>query len=207
MGPRQFFFDLWSRFYDLPWVQRLIYRPVHDAVLAAAPRHDRRPVLDVGCGTGLFTTRLRRELQRPVVGCDFSAGMLEQAAARSRRVGWVQANALTLPFRDQTFGAVVSTESFHWFPDQQSALIELFRVTAPKGKLLVALINPPLESVSEATHVGSRLVGEPLYWPTPERMREQVEAAGFLVQRQQPIYRLPATPLLSPVLTVAIRPA
>ena len=109
MGPRQFFFDLWSRFYDLPWVQRLIYRPVHDAVLAAAPRHDRRPVLDVGCGTGLFTTRLRRELQRPVVGCDFSAGMLEQAAARSRRVGWVQANALTLPFRDQTFGAVVST--------------------------------------------------------------------------------------------------
>jgi len=28
-------FDLWSRFYDIPIVQRAAYWPIHDAVLAA----------------------------------------------------------------------------------------------------------------------------------------------------------------------------
>ena len=32
-GPDRWLFDVWSRFYDAPLVQRLTYRPEHDAVL------------------------------------------------------------------------------------------------------------------------------------------------------------------------------
>jgi hypothetical protein len=54
-------------------------------------------------------------------------------------------------------------------------------------------------------YLGSRLVGQPFYWPTRRRMRELVEATGFRVDEQQRVYRLPGV-LLPPVLTIAVRP-
>ncbi len=206
-GPGHRFFDVWSRFYDVPWVQRTTYRPVHDAVVPAlkARRPDR--VLDVGCGTGLLTTRIRHELPRSrVVGCDFSAGMLERARRHSRRVRWVQANALGLPFGDGSFDALVSTESFHWFPDQAAALAEFFRVLAPGGHLLVALASARVGWLSEVTRVGSRWMGEPLYWPTRRRLCAILERAGFALEEQQRIFRLPAPVAFPTYLSIAARP-
>ncbi len=206
-GPGHRLFDVWSRFYDVPWVQRATYRPVHDAVLPALK--DRRParVLDVGCGTGLLTSRMRSELPRSqVVGCDFSAGMLERARRHSRRVRWVQGNALQLPFGDESFEALVSTEAFHWFPDQSAALAEFFRVLVPGGHLLVALANARVGLLSEVTRVGSRLLGGPLYWPTRRRLSAAFEKAGFRLEVQQRILRLPAPIAFPTYLTIAARP-
>ncbi len=205
-GPDQRFFDLWSRFYDVSWVQRMTYRPVHDAVMpvlhGAAPGR----VLDVGCGTGLLTSRIQREFPRSeVIGCDFSPGMLERARRRDHRVRWVRGDALCLPFRDQGFEALVSTEAFHWFPDQQAALAEFFRVLAPGGRLLLALASPAFGVLSEATRLGSRLIGEPLYWPTRGRLLASLRAAGFELEAQRRVLRLPAPIAFPTFLTVAGR--
>jgi SAM-dependent methyltransferase len=206
-GAKRWFFDVWSRFYDLPLVQRLTYRPVQDAVMRALEDAPPRSLLDLGCGTGLLSQRIRREHpDTHVVGCDFSQGMLQRAGEHCDGSAWVQGDATRLPFCDACFDTVVSSEAFHWFPDQPAALTECFRVLAPEGRLLVALVNPPVEPVSDAMYVGFRLVGEPFYWPTRRRMRELVEAAGFRVAAQQRVYRLPAGILLPPVLTIAVRP-
>jgi hypothetical protein len=62
-------FDLWSNVYDIDWIQQLTYRPVHDAVLDAIRQHPRSAILDLGCGTGLLTRRLREVLRETrVVG-------------------------------------------------------------------------------------------------------------------------------------------
>jgi ubiquinone/menaquinone biosynthesis C-methylase UbiE len=233
-GPSRAFFDAWARIYDFPLVQLATYRPVHTAVLAALRARPDARVLDVGCGTGQLGARIVEALPATrVVGCDFSAGMLERAAQRfapgsrppphaargeshahghvARRgahlpaVSLVRGDALRLPFRTGAFDAVVSTEAFHWFPDQDAALREFFRVLAPGGSLLLALVAPPLALVSAVVHLGSRLVGEPLYWPTATAMRARVEAAGFRVETQRRIFRLPGF-LLLPVLTAARRP-
>lgn len=206
-GPDQLFFDLWSRVYDAPLVQRLTYRPVQNAVLRELRAGSPGRVLDVGCGTGLLAARIRREL-RPAatVGCDFSQGMLRQAARADSELPWVRGNALRLPFRDGSFDAVVSTEAFHWFPDQEAALTEFFRVLAPKGRLLVALINARTEWLARATRLGSKLLQEPLRWPTRARLQRQVEGVGFRVDSQSVVLRLPTPPLLPCVLTVASRP-
>jgi SAM-dependent methyltransferase len=165
-------------------------------------------VLDVGCGTGLLTARIRHELEREgTVGCDFSHGMLTKAARNDPGLPWVRGDALRLPFRDRSFAAVVSTEAFHWFPDPEAALSEFFRVLAPQGRLLVALVNTRTEWLSRAARRGSRLLGEPLIWPTRTRMRRQVEEAGFRVETQRNVFRLPAPLILPCVLTVATRPA
>jgi len=205
-GPDRWLFDLWSRVYDLPWVQRVTYRPEQDAVLRRlAPLRPRR-VLDLGCGTGILAARVRRTLPAvEVVGCDFSRGMLGRAAARSPEASWVQGDALRLPFADASFDAALSTEAFHWFPDPHAALAELHRVLAPRAILLVSLVNPPTEWLSRAAGGLSRLAGEPFEWPTRERMRRRVERAGFRVEAQERILRLPATFVLPTVLTVATR--
>jgi ubiquinone/menaquinone biosynthesis C-methylase UbiE len=207
-GPNQWFFDLWSRVYDAPVVQRLTYRPVQDAVMRELRRASPDRVLDIGCGTGLLTTRIAHELApSSTTGCDFSRGMLEQAAQRSPGLAWVRGNAMRLPFRSASFDAVVSTEAFHWFPDQNAALAEFFRVLAPRGKLLVALVNPPTEWLSRASRRGSRLLGEPLNWPTRAWLRRRAESAGFGVDAQRTVFRLPAPLVMPCVLTVATRPA
>jgi ubiquinone/menaquinone biosynthesis C-methylase UbiE len=141
-----------------------------------------------------------------VIGCDFSGGMLERAVARSNDVSWVQGDAARLPFRDGAFDAVASTEAFHWFPNQDAALAEFFRVLRPGGRLLLALVNTPTALISSAFRLGSQLVGEPFYWPTAPQMRARVEAAGFEVKEQRRIYRISGF-LLPPVLTYAVRPA
>jgi ubiquinone/menaquinone biosynthesis C-methylase UbiE len=205
-GPDRRFFDLWSLSYDAPLVQRLTYRPEQDAVLRAIPPGEPR-VLDVGCGTGLLAGRIARRLPGShVVGCDFSPGMLQRAAQRQAGPDWVRADAQRLPFADASFDAVVSTQALHWVPDQRAALGEFLRVLAPGGRLLVSLINPPLEVTSRLTRAGSRVLGEPLFWPTQKRMRRQVEAAGFRVDSQRRIFRLPAVWTLPSVLTQATRP-
>lgn len=205
-GPHRRLFDAWSLFYDLPLVQRLTYRPVHDALLRGLRATAPRRILDVGCGTGLLTTRILREMPRVrLVGCDFSDGMLRHAAARTREVAWTRGDAQRLPLRDASFDAVVSTEAFHWFPDQGRALSEFHRVLAPGGRLYVALINPPIPALGEILRAGSRLVGEPFYWPTRARMRRMVEEAGFTVEAQRPVLRIPAGLLLPPVLTTAVK--
>lgn len=204
-GPQRGFFDIWSRVYDLAPVQAAIYHPVHDAVLGELRTQPARHILDVGCGTGDLTARMRAELRPDLVaGCDFSAGMLEQARARSGAVRWLQGDATKLPFDDGTFDAVVSTEAFHWFPDPNAALREFGRVLAPGGRLLVALVNVRVPATSRLAHAGSKALGQPARWPTRAEMADRVRAAGFTVERQKRILRLGGV-ILPTVLTVGVR--
>jgi ubiquinone/menaquinone biosynthesis C-methylase UbiE len=205
-GPARWFFDAWSLAYDQPLVQWLTYRPVHDAVLAELRALAPRTVVDVGCGTGLLTTRLVHELANVhVVGLDFSAGMLAHARARSRAVPWVCGDALRLPLRDASADAIVSTEAFHWFPDQPAALAEFRRVLRPGGRALVAIVNTPTAGVRAIVRAGSAVVGQPFDWPTRAEMRALFERAGLRIGGQRRVYRLPAGVLLPPVLTIGVR--
>ena len=140
-----------------------------------------------------------------MVGCDFSRGMLAQARARGGALYLAHGDAQRLPFADGSFDAVVSTEAFHWFPEPALALAGFHRVLAPRGRLLVAFVNPPVEVLSRLARVVSVWLGEPLRWPTPAALRRQIEAAGFRVESQRRIFRLPAPVLLPPVLTEAVR--
>lgn len=197
-------FDRVSRVYDAELLQALAYRPAQDEVVAELRSARPRRVLDVGCGTGILAARLQEEL-RPspelVAGCDFSTGMLEEAAGRSRAVAWLQGDAARLPLRDGTVDAVVSTQAFHFFP-QAAALAEFHRLLAPGGRLVVGLVNPRTERGSRLMgRLGARFVGAG-YWPTQRQMRRRVEAAGFEVLRQRRVGRFGW--LVPTIVTVAV---
>jgi SAM-dependent methyltransferase len=180
-------FDQWSKVYDNPAVQAAVYRPVHSQVLRELRGDAVRRILDVGCGTGILASRIQREMgpEIQVFGCDWSAGMLERAVTRNRRVGWLQADAADLPFATSAFDAVVTTEAFHWFPDQEEALREFKRVLRPDGSLHIALINPSTRLGGRVLEAGSRAMGGVADWPTRSDMRRRVEKAGFRVRQQR----------------------
>ena len=156
-SPRQTLFDNWSRVYDWPPVQRAAYRPVHDAIIRALPPTPGQRILDVGCGTGLLATRVAAQPSTGhVVGCDYSDGMLQQAAQRTQAPGtvdWVRGDAMRLPFDGESFDVLLCSESFHWYEDQRAALCEFVRVVAQDGRVLVTLDRPRLApSAPTASH-------------------------------------------------------
>jgi ubiquinone/menaquinone biosynthesis C-methylase UbiE len=205
-GPKRWLFDVWSRFYDLEWVQRAVYRPEQDAVLAALRAERAHRVLDLGCGTGQLAHRLRRMGRRlRVVGCDFSGGMLRAAAARDPGIAWVQGDALRLPFATAAFDAVVSTQAFHWFPDQAQALREIARVLRPGGAFVLTVVRPALGPVGRLVEDGARLLRQPFHWPDGDELAHAAREAGLRVEREERVFRLPGALLLPPVLTLARR--
>jgi SAM-dependent methyltransferase len=95
-------------------------------------------VLEVGCGPGEASERIRRELAAEVVAVDSSPRMVELARARGvdARVGDVQ--ALDLP--DASFDCALAAWMLYHVPDVDRALGELARVLEPGGRL-VAVTN------------------------------------------------------------------
>ncbi len=109
---------------------------------------DARSVLDLGCGTGSFLSRL--PAGRTAVGVDPAAAMLEIARRRSGgdRVTWIEADARALHL-DRRFELIVLTgHAFQVFltdADQCAVLQTIARHLAPTGRFLFDSRNPLAE--------------------------------------------------------------
>ncbi|HEX6349314.1 MAG TPA: ubiquinone/menaquinone biosynthesis methyltransferase [Candidatus Dormibacteraeota bacterium] len=92
--------------------------------------------LDVACGSGKLAQELLK-LGGRVVGLDFSAGMLEVAAAHVPGPRYVRGDALTLPFADASFDAVTIAFGLRNLADPRRGLAEMRRVLRAGGRAVV----------------------------------------------------------------------
>lgn len=86
--------------------------------------------LDIGCGTGALSEAIET-YNNPsnLSGIDASSGYIEKAKQRiSMHQNFKVANVESLPYKDQSFDAVVSGLALNFFPNTQKALLELKRV-------------------------------------------------------------------------------
>lgn len=102
--------------------------------------------LDLCCGTGDMTFALLKHTRKSgaqIVGLDFSHAMLHRAKTKSRgkmspngnaAPGWIEADALVLPFPDQHFDLVTTAFGFRNLTDYDAGLREIARVVKPGGQ-------------------------------------------------------------------------
>jgi precorrin-6B methylase 2 len=110
-----------------------------EAVEELLPRQA-RVVVDVACGTGIVTTRLRRPGRR-VAGIDRSAGMARMAAARLPGGVVCGDAAARLPLLDGSADAVTMIWLLHLLDQADSAagLAQAARALRPGGRLLTTV--------------------------------------------------------------------
>ena len=106
-------------------------------------------VLDVACGTGDLSLELNRGTKATVIGTDFCRPMLAVAAEKNitekATIPYLEADAMSLSFADNTFDALTIAFGLRNLPNFENGLKELFRVLKPSGKLVVLeCSHPPL---------------------------------------------------------------
>jgi arsenite methyltransferase len=106
------------------------------AVLALQPGEQ---VLDIGSGPGLLAAEMAEEVGADgrVHGIDPSDDMLAIARHSETSVDYGRGDALAVPFGDERFDVVVSTQVYEYVDDIEGALAEARRVLRPGGRLLV----------------------------------------------------------------------
>ena len=117
-------------------------------------------VLDLGCGAGLdaLIAAERTGREGRVVGVDFSAPMLSRARRSASEAGignvvFCQADAETLPLRDQSIGVVLVNGIFNLNVGRQLIFRELGRVVRRGGVVYAAelILKQPLSTEQQAS--------------------------------------------------------
>jgi len=159
-----------------------------------APRHGERG-LDIGCGFGLLSCELARDVGPTgrVVGVDSVPSMIGACEERARhdavtgRTEFRQADAEALPFAPATFDFVTAVQVYEYMPDVERGLAEAARVLKARGR--IAVLDTDWESC--VWHSGDRertarvlkACEERLAVPhLPARLPELLRRIGFAVR-------------------------
>ena len=133
------FFDRWASTYDR-FLFQFWMKKFHVPVLKELLLNQKTKVLDISCGTGELLKKL--EGKADLYGVDLSEEMLSKAGKKlSGKAKLQKADVHALPFKDNSFNYVISTEAFHHYYDQQKAVREMARIIKSGGKVIVVDIN------------------------------------------------------------------
>lgn len=120
-------------------------------------------VLDLACGTGDFSQLvLRSSPGARVVAVDLTEQMLREARMRGL-TEVVSGDALALPFADELFDCVFVGYGLRNFPDLNTALREIYRVTRPGGLMVSLDFFLPTNSLLRQLYLGY-LYAQGAFW-------------------------------------------
>ncbi|SRR5258706_185519 len=103
-------------------------------------------VLEIGCGTGLFTQKFFDATQAEITAIDISQDLLDEAKKNLPQVNFKKDDAMNLSFADETFDVVFGSSILHHL-DFEPALKEIFRVMKKGGRMIFAepnMLNPQI---------------------------------------------------------------
>ncbi len=118
---------------------RLLERTSFNRVLPAR-------ILDLGCGTGFGTAKLKKLFRKAqVTGLDISMAMLTGLRRRSgllKPLSGVCGNIGALPFATRSADMAVANLATYWCTDPKAMFSEFRRVLRPDGMLLISTFGP-----------------------------------------------------------------
>jgi 2-polyprenyl-3-methyl-5-hydroxy-6-metoxy-1,4-benzoquinol methylase len=143
--------------------------------------HD-KSIVDIGCGSGIYSIELARRGAGRVLGLDFSAPMLELARRSARDASvttaeFVQDEFLAHDFKGETFDVSIAMGVFDYLSEPAPYLAKMAKIT--HGKILASF---PASSLVRGTarRLRYRLTGRgDVYYYTRERVEDLVRRSGI----------------------------
>jgi SAM-dependent methyltransferase len=171
----------------------LLFAPYAGYLAGRVQAHEPRSVLETAAGTGILSQALLQALPAEVAitATDLNQPMIDRARAKSAgsRITWQQADAMQLPFPNESFELVVCQFGVMFFPDKQAAFREAARVLTPRGRYLFAVWDdwkkmPDAPSAIAADVVAAMLGCDPASLVNPgyhdeTTLREDLAVAQF----------------------------
>jgi ubiquinone/menaquinone biosynthesis C-methylase UbiE len=122
----------------------LIFEPYAQDLGSRLKKLKPHDVLETAAGTGVVTRAVASALPSSarLVVTDLNQAMLDIARPRlsqDTRIIWKQADALALPFADQSFDLVICQFGVMFFPDKYQGFKEAHRVLRPSGHFLFSV--------------------------------------------------------------------
>ena len=168
------------------------------AVVKAVDAKPGERILDIAAGTGT-SSEPWADQEIDVVPADFSLGMLRVGRRRRPDMAFTAADAMNLPFADESFDVVTMSFGLRNVVDPETALREFLRVARPGGRLLVCEFSQPVNKVFRTVYtnylmralpsVARRTSSNPdsyVYlaesiraWPPQGELARVVETAGW----------------------------
>ncbi|CAE7246589.1 VTE4 [Symbiodinium pilosum] len=133
-----------------------------------------KAILDVGCGVGGSSRHLQKKYGAKVTGITLSPKQQQQATSLSVKSGQADscefkvADALKMPFPDDSFDLVWSLESGEHMPEKAKFMSEMHRVCKPGGRIILV------------TWVHRNLTKDEALKPKEQRLLKQISKAYHL---------------------------
>lgn len=141
--------DKWANWLDSKGWRHNYLRDAQNKVVSILDVNENIHFLDVGCGTGWAVGEVARLAGNKgwFYGVDLSPKMIEKATDNFKGKDifhFMQANAESIPLKDNFFDVIICTNSFHHYPKPDKALNEMYRLLKSGGKLYI--LDPTADS-------------------------------------------------------------
>jgi ubiquinone/menaquinone biosynthesis C-methylase UbiE len=161
---------------------------------SAVAKSDPNVLVDMSCATGLFTRRFAKcgKYDR-VLGCDYSASMLDEARRRIKgdndlsggklktQLDLVRLDVGQIPMKNASVDALHAGAAMHCWPDLPLAVSEVHRVLKPGGRYFATTFLSEYFAILQQSEGGesgpSRQAFQ--YFESVEQLRSLMESGGF----------------------------
>jgi len=120
-------------------------------------------VLEIGCGTGLFTKKVFELTGAKITATDLSAELLNQAKAKIPNATFLVDDAMNMSFKENSFDVVFGSSVLHHL-DMTVSLKEIYRVLKTNGRMVFAepnMINPQILIQKNVPYIKEKLGDSP----------------------------------------------
>ncbi len=122
--------NFWNEFIEIPAMENLLKRIVKN-----------KEVLDLGCGSGMFTYKLKR-FGAHVVGADLSKTLITIAKRDYPGIKFYVSDAQKTTFKKNSFNIVSSSLMIHYIKDLKLLFREVSRILRKNGQFVFSFHHP-----------------------------------------------------------------
>lgn len=155
---------------------------------------EKKKILEIAAGTGILTRKLSQVLppETEIIVTDLSQGMLQfgyKAAEQKANLRFCGADAMHLPFPDNSFDMIIVQFAIMFFPDKVATLKEWARVLKPDGQVLLNIWDSIEENHLIKTVTGAlekfypedipEFFNIPYGWCDPDEIKRVFQEANY----------------------------